>query len=541
MTRFIAALATLLLVVCSATGASAHASLVSVEPADGSVLAVAPRTVQLRFNEAVKPVSVNLIDAAGKTRDDVAVAAVDQIVILTLPAYLPRGTQVVSYRVISQDGHPVGGSLVFSIGEVTGAAPAPVTAGDVGALIWLTRIGVYLGLFVGVGGAFFVAWIGQGPGGARVILAALWIGLVCALASLGLQGLDVLNLPLADIATPMPWRAGLATSLGPSMLIAIAAMAVAGIAWKWISWKSPSIRIAPALTMIAMAGVGLALAVTGHAAAASPHWLTRPSLFLHGVGVAYWVGALAPLAVLARRRAESLPRVLKSFSALALPIVALLVLTGLGLALIQLESVRALIETRYGILLSIKLALVVMLLALAALNRFWLTPRVASDCRNTRPLLGSILLECVLAVGVLAVVAGWRFTPPPRSLAAAAQAQADAGAAAVQAPLAIHIHTDKAMFQVLVSPGAVGSNSFVLQLMNGDASPLAAKQATLILGLPERGIEPLERAATLGSDGYWHVADVLLPYPGRWHLRIEALVTDFEKVTLQDDLDVPAR
>jgi copper transport protein len=297
------------------------------------------------------------------------------------------------------------------------------------------------------------------------------------------------------------------------------------------------------LTMIAMAGVGLALAVTGHAAAASPHWLTRPSLFLHGVGVAYWVGALAPLAALARRRADSLPQVLKSFSALALPIVALLVLTGLGLALIQLESVRALIETRYGILLSIKLALVVMLLALAALNRFWLAPTVASDVRNTGPLLGSILLECALAVGILAVVAGWRFTPPPRSLAAAAQAQADAraGASAVQAPLAIHIHTDKAMFQVLVSPGAVGSNSFVLQLMNGDASPLAAKQATLILGLPERGIEPLERAATLGSDGYWHVADVLLPYPGRWHLRIEALVTDFEKVTLQDDLDVPAR
>ena len=85
------------------------------------------------------------------------------------------------------------------------------------------------------------------------------------------------------------------------------------------------------------------------------------------------------------------------------------------------------------------------------------------------------------------------------------------------------------MFQVLVSPGTVGTDSFVLQLMNGDASPLAAKEATLILSLPERGIEPLERAATLGADGYWHVRDVPLPYPGRWHIRIEALVTDFRK------------
>ena len=54
------------------------------------------------------------------------------------------------------------------------------------------------------------------------------------------------------------------------------------------------------------------------------------------------------------------------------------------------------------------------------------------------------------------------------------------------------------MFQVLVSPGKVGTDDFVLQLMNGDASPLAAKEATLTLSLPERGIEPIERQRTLG-------------------------------------------
>ena len=35
--------------------------------------------------------------------------------------------------------------------------------------------------------------------------------------------------------------------------------------------------------------------------------------------------------------------------------------------------------------------------------------------------------------------------------------------------------------------------------------------------------------------------DVPLPYPGRWHMRIEALVTDFQKITLEDELDVPGR
>ena len=55
-----------------------------------------------------------------------------------------------------------------------------------------------------------------------------------------------------------------------------------------------------------------------------------------------------------------------------------------------------------------------------------------------------------------------------------------------------------AMFQVLVSPGTVGGDSFVLQLMSGDGNLLRVKEATLILSLPERGIEPLERKATLG-------------------------------------------
>jgi copper transport protein len=66
---------------------------------------------------------------------------------------------------------------------------------------------------------------------------------------------------------------------------------------------------------------------------------------------------------------------------------------------------------------------------------------------------------------------------------------------------------------VLISPGRVGSDSFVLQLMNGDASPLATKEATLSLSLPARGIEPIERNAALGPDGYWHVRNVPLPFP----------------------------
>ncbi|MEA2896200.1 MAG: copper transport protein [Bradyrhizobium sp.] len=527
MMRFFTAFAALLLVLCISTGAFAHASLVSTEPRDGSVFAQAPKKVELRFNEAVTPAVISLIDAEGRARDDAAVHAVNETISITLPDGLPPGTQVISYRVISADGHPISGSMVFSVGMPTGksetaqAKSNPVLA----ALIWLSRIGFYLGLFVGVGGAFFDAWIASSRTRRTTTAAALWLGFPSAAASLGFQGLDLLDLPLGGLVTVAPWRAAIATSLGPSLLVAAAALGLS-----LVSRRCTSARLARMLSALAMADVGVSLALSGHASTASPQWLTRPAVFLHAVAIAYWVGALVALMALARDRTPTLLATLNRFSRVAVPVVGVLVLTGLALAVIQLESFHALLDTKYGWILSAKVVLVVLLLGLAALNRFRLTPVLETNPRNTRPLVGSILIECVLVMGILAVVAGWRFTPPPRSLAVA-----------VGAPLAMHMHSEKAMVQLLVSPGRAGLDTFVLQVMSGDMSPLQAKEVTLVLSLPKRGIEPMERKAILGADGNWSVRDVPIPFAGRWRVRVDALVTDFEKVTLEEELDVPAR
>src|SRR5690242_1227999 len=104
-------------------------------------------------------------------------------------------------------------------------------------------------------------------------------------------------------------------------------------------------------------------------------------------------------------------------------------------------------------------------------------------------------------------------------------------------PLAVHIHGEKAMFQVLISPGAVGSDDFVLQLMSGEGTLLSIKEATLFLSLPGSGAAAIECKATLGTDGYWHVDNVAISSPGRWHMRIDA-VTAFQKISLEDDFDV---
>ena len=116
-----------------------------------------------------------------------------------------------------------------------------------------------------------------------------------------------------------------------------------------------------------------------------------------------------------------------------------------------------------------------------------------------------------------------------------------AGAAfAAEPPLGIHIHSDIAMFQVLISPGKAGNDSIVLQLMNGDGTLLQAKAATLILTRPEVSAEPLIRKAELGSDHNWHVENVPITAAGRWHVRIEA-ATPFKTIALEEDFDLPAQ
>jgi copper transport protein len=512
--------ASLLFLVCLAGEASAHASLVYAEPRDGTVLAQAPKAVELRFNESVTAGAVNLIDAAGKLRSDAVVTAKDEAISVRLPPDLPKGTQIVSYRVISEDGHPVSGSVTFSIGEPTANKTPEAAEAGINVLIWLARIGVYIGLFAGIGGVFFLSWIAREQAASRLIRAALIAGIVSAVASIGLQGLDVLGLPFGAFVAIAPWKISLGTSLGPSLLIAIAAL-VLGL----FSLRGGVTRGSSILSALAIAGVGLSLAASGHAATAPPELLTRPAVFLHGIAVAFWLGAFAPLVAILWRPHETPLPILRRFSTVAVAVIGVLALTGLTLAIIQLDGFEALIATKYGIILSIKLALVASLLAFAAVNRFRFTPALARDTKAATPLSRSILFEGALAFGILAVVAGWRFTPPPRSLVP-------------DAPLAIHIHSDKAMFQVLVSPGRVGSDDFVLQLMNGDGTLLAAKEATLTLSLPERGIDEIERQGTLGADHFWHVKNVPLTVPGRWHVRIDALVTDFEKITLEDDIDV---
>ncbi|TJW40496.1 MAG: copper resistance protein CopC, partial [Mesorhizobium sp.] len=148
--------AIVLLAAIAAPGqAFAHAALVTTEPTDGAVLAQSPAQFSLTFSEPVSPLVLALVRPDGTPVPLTSFRLNGQTLDIDNPQKLGSGTHVLSWRVISADGHPVGGSVLFSIGAPS-AAPAVAEAVDRGlrSAIWVGKVFLYVGLFLGVGGAF---------------------------------------------------------------------------------------------------------------------------------------------------------------------------------------------------------------------------------------------------------------------------------------------------------------------------------------------------------------------------------------------------
>jgi copper transport protein len=511
------------------SAAFAHAALVGSLPADGATLDQAPAMLRLNFNEPVSPLVVRLIGPRGEAVTP-AVRAENSSLTITPPP-LPRGTHVLSWRVISADGHPVGGALTFSVGAPS-ASPALAaldTDPAVMAAIWATRLLIYLGLFVGIGGASFIVLIAQSrplPGRTEQWIAgAMLAGLAASLLSLSLQGLDGLALPLTQFWRPQVWMSGLATSYGETALTAAGALLLGLVA---LRARRPVLM--GLCAACALAGVGAALALSGHAASAGLGPWGRPAVFLHAIAVAFWIGSLFPLVAIVRDRGRG-DGELARFSRLIPVPLAVLIATGAYLAWSELDRPDALWTTGYGEVLAGKLAAVLVLLVLAAANRYVLVPRLLvprlAAGGSGRPLAVSIAAETVIAIAILATVAVWRFTPPPRALIAAE-------------PTSIHFHGGKVMAQIDVEPVRARGADVSIAVLDGNFHPFAAKGVTIFLSNAAAGIEPVRRNADSGGDASsWRVDDLRIPVAGRWTLRVDILVNDFEKETLEDDVLLP--
>ena len=128
LVRSLAPVLLILAVLAPAPLAQAHDSLVSSTPESGQVLSAAPSQVSLTFSAAISEefAQVAVVDAAGTTYQDGSPAVAGAVVTQAVRPLPPGSDVTVSYRVVSSDGHPVGGTVVFTV--AAGAQPEPTTA-----------------------------------------------------------------------------------------------------------------------------------------------------------------------------------------------------------------------------------------------------------------------------------------------------------------------------------------------------------------------------------------------------------------------------
>lgn len=511
---------------CLTVAALAHASLTGAVPADGSVVNGPPKTMSLSFSEPVSPLVLRLILPDGQSKTLESFVLRDRTLEIAAPGDLSAGTHVLAWRVVSEDGHPVAGSTIFSIGAPSNAPHAAGEAIDwpVRTALWLARIAMYAGLFFGIGGLFAVRWlIHDGAAGLPIIKAALLVGLSGTIVSLGLQGLDALGAPLSSLAGHAVWSAGFATSFGLTLMVLSSAFLLTLVTSSRTTFSG---RVA---SLVAIVAGSAAMALSGHASSATPQWLMRPAVFVHVITIAIWIGSLSPLAYALQHGDDAARQALGQFSRLIPVCVAALTAAGLLLAIVQVQTFEALVSTAYGNMLLAKTALLVVLFLLVAANRWVFTkPAERGEQGAARRLARAAIIETMIALAIFAFAATWRFTPPPRALAIAATQ-----------PVSIHIHADKAMAEIAVTPGRAGPVEVSAIILAPDFTAITPKEVIFVLSNPQAGIEPMRRKAILQADGVWRAADVVVPIAGQWRLRVDILVSDFELVRLKDTIELP--
>jgi putative copper export protein/methionine-rich copper-binding protein CopC len=463
------ALVAFLALVALPAPALAHAHLQSTKPASGATVNVAPRQLVLTFSEA-PALAMSALRLFGPDSTPVALGELTHDAgVRTLSANiagpLVAGRYTVQWQTAGDDGHVQRGSYQFVIaaGAEGLASPALVAAqhdslahGSAAAgaassatalpdassfdensvLYVVIRWAQFAALLLLIGAMSFRWWILPHAGvafaePARQALAAgaaamgswgAWLLAETAIARLLAQSATLHGANhMADpvVLGPLVTR----TLWGDAWLLEIVAAIVAIVALGMARRNVTSVlpwRVAT-LAVIALAVVP---ALSGHAIATpqqAPIAVVADTVHVLAAGA--WLGGLAVmlavgLPVAAREasggRTSALPTMVNAFSPLALGSAGLLVLTGIIAARYHVASWWAFTTTEYGRTLLVKLAVVVLLLAVAAYNWRRVRPSLATaDATGARRLTRSGRTEVLLAIIVLLVTAVLVALPTP--------------------------------------------------------------------------------------------------------------------------------
>ena len=98
--------------------AHAHASVVSSNPSEGTVVETLPAEVTITFDENIaEPAFIAVIDSDGTNLAEGSPTILDATVTQPVRSSAATGTYTLSFRVVSADSHPISGSLRFGVGR----------------------------------------------------------------------------------------------------------------------------------------------------------------------------------------------------------------------------------------------------------------------------------------------------------------------------------------------------------------------------------------------------------------------------------------
>ena len=495
--------------------ATAHALLLSSNPAAGTTVGTSPATIELTFGETPDPKlsSAKVLDASGSNHaSGPAVPAPGKPLTLDVPVEpLADGVYTVSWRTVSSvDGHVAAGSFAFGVGvpvtasgsasQSQGGSPSASLLAD--AVRWL----LYLGLVALFGAAFFGYAID--PLVPRSVLRLAGVGwLAAALGALGVTAVQWSDAG-GDIG------ALLGTSVGTSAMARIAAIAIAGVLTVVLVLRraSPSRRLFGLVAASAAAAMFVDVA-NGHAAAGTIAPFQVLTQWLHIASAGLWIGGLAALLLTVRGAPDDakagMARRYATWAGIGLATVAL---TGVIRAVSEIGSIDALVSTDYGRVVLIKSVLLVFLALLGASNHYINIPAAARRLTGLRRVGSTELVLGGLVLGMSALLVN---LAPPVSSAGTPSQPASAPIIATG-----HDFGTTVKLRLVVSPGAPGFNKFEASVTDFDSgAPVAATAVSLRFAIASStGVGGSTLELQPGAPGSFSASGGNLSLDGIWNV-----------------------
>ncbi len=505
------AIVVMLATVVAAAPAGAHALRVSSSPAAGAVVATAPTIVTATFGEQPDPKlsTLRVLDSGGHNHAEgpTTVVARQPLTLQVKVGAIGRGVYTVAWTTVSKvDGHLAGGTFAFGVGVApsgVSAARAVSTSSSPPVGSTAARWFLYAGLMLLVGGAVIGVWcFGSPPApGWPWLFAGAWIVAVLAAVAIALSQAASAHVALGRV---------LGSTFGHQLAVRVVPLILGALLL-----VVPALRRArPAAVVLGMAG---AVAMWGdvtdsHAAAATRDELLKMlTQWTHFVAAGIWIGGLVMLLVgLGGLVATERSRIARRYSSIAIVAVLVLIATGTIRAIDEVGSWHTLTSTSFGQAILVKSGLLVVLVALGAVNRFRSIPAVE---RSPRSLVTIGRVEVGIVAVVLVATAILQGLAPPASVAASTGPP----------PLVVtgHDFATTVKVRLAVAPGVAGFNQFELQATDYDTGRPVTAVASLRFSKPD---QPDLGTSTLklrrGADGDYLGSGPNLSITGTWKIAV---------------------